>query len=453
MKKLILTLCAGLALFSSNSLQAFDAALEKGIYPILADSLLSNAQRSVSVYDITAQKPLFRYNDDVLFKPASNLKLFTSAAALELLGPSYRFKTRFHYRGQIDGKKLYGDLVIAGGGDPLISGRFRSSITEVLEFWADSLKAKGIEEIEGDIVIDNSFFSGPNLGAGWSWDDLTYWYACPLSALSFNDNCVDLKFLPGDTVGAPAIIQCDPNIGYITIHNNTYTLAAESSFTIGYYRTPNTNNVVFFGGISISDTTGNIDYVSINKPEMFAAIVFDSVLAGKGILVKGRVTLPGDMDISRRRGYLGSNLTPLFIWQSDTLGMMIKVINTNSQNFFAEQTLLTLGAEKGNEGSFPAGLSVSGAFFKGIGIDDDDLSMYDGSGLSYINAVKPSAVIELLTYMANSPNYDLYYESLGNPAVDRSVRKRLDGMNGRERVRAKSGHIAGVNTFSGYVLE
>jgi D-alanyl-D-alanine carboxypeptidase/D-alanyl-D-alanine-endopeptidase (penicillin-binding protein 4) len=429
-----------------------DDGFDRKLRALLTDSPLDNAQIGISIYDITADESLFRHNDTLLFNPASNLKLFTSAAALELLGPSYRFKTQILSRGRIEGSRLSGDLVIVGGGDPLISGRFRSHVTEVLEYWADSLIARGVNEVEGGIVVDNSFFTGPNLGPGWSWDDLTYWYACPLSALSFNDNCVDLKFLPGPTIGSPALIECDPNIGYIITHNMAYTLPAESSFTLDYYRIPYTNDVTFFGGIPISDTAGEIDYVSVHRPEIYAATVFGSVLATRGVRIKGKITAIEDLEISKRADYSRPNLSPLFTWQSDTLGAVVKVIDTNSQNFFAEQTLLTLGAEKAGEGSFKAGIGVVGTFFDSIGIGGDDLAMYDGSGLSYINAVKPRAVIDLLRYISAGPNFETYYETLGNPAADRSVSKRLEGVAGRERIRAKTGHIAGVSTFSGFLL-
>jgi D-alanyl-D-alanine carboxypeptidase/D-alanyl-D-alanine-endopeptidase (penicillin-binding protein 4) len=444
-------LCVSILLVAFNGASAKDDELTRKLKFAVDDSLLNNTQIGISIYDVTADKALFRHNDTLLFKPASNMKLFTSAAALELLGPSFRFKTQIKIRGRITEKKLEGDLVIVGGGDPLISGRFRSNITEILEFWADSLIAHGIEEIDGGIVIDNSYFEGPNLGAGWSWDDLTYWYACPISALSFNDNCIDLKFMPGPIIGEPAIIECNPNTNYIISHNMTYTLPAESTFTLDFYRIPYTNDVTFFGGIPSSDTAGEVDYVSVHRPEIYTAMVFSSVMASKGIIFKGTAVSLDDIEMSRQAEYSHPALIPLFTWHSDTLGVVAQVINTNSQNFFAEQTLLTLGAEKQGEGSFKAGILAAREFFDGIGISRKDLAMLDGSGLSYINVVKPKAIITLLRYMTKSPNFDLYFESLGNPAEDRSVRNRLKDQPGRENIRAKTGHIAGVSTFSGYV--
>lgn len=419
---------------------------------LVADTTLDNAHIGLAIYDITADSMIYSLNADRLFSPASNMKLFTSAAALGLLGPEYRFKTGFFRTGKIDKKgRLKGDLVIAAGGDPLISGRFRDSVIEVLELWADSLKSMGIKEIKGDIVTDNSFFSGSELGSGWSWDDLTYWYACPISALSFNDNCVDLKFLPGEKVGDPAIIEIDPPTDYITIINNAITLPADSEFTLDYYRKPFTNDVTFFGGISVSDTAGEIDYVSVHRPELYTAYVFASILKDNGIKFKGDIVSLDDMDNDNRPAYATEKLASLFEWWSDSLGLVISVINKNSQNFFAEQSLKTIGRELGDDGSFSKGIEFAEAFFDSIGIGSDDISMYDGSGLSYINMIKPSAVIRLLKNMGRSPYFQTYYESMAIPGIDRSVRTRLEGIENRERVRAKTGYIANTSSFSGYV--
>jgi len=412
---------------------------------ILADSALSNALIGLAVYDITSDSMLYELNADKLFSPASNLKLFTSAAALELLGPDYRFKTGFFHSGDIDaGGQLTGDLIIVGGGDPLISGRFRDSITEILYLWADSLSARGIKEIKGDLVIDRSFFSGQQLGYGWSWDDLSYWYACPVTALAFNDNCVDLQFLPGEKVGDKAKIELNPDTDYITVTNNTETLPAGSEFTLDYYRTPSTNEVEFFGGIAIDDSN-QVDYVSVHRPEIYCGYIFSGVLREKGISNNGKIRFLEEIDSEQRR-VIDERKKPLFTWNSDSLGVIITVINQRSQNLFAELALLTLGKEIGGEGSFDKSLELVAGYFDSIGITRDDLSMNDGSGLSYINLVKPNAIIRLLKQMRRSRYSETYYNSLRKPRDFRLV-----GVANRENIRVKGGTIANTRTYSGYL--
>ncbi len=431
---------------------AADDKFAAGIEVLTGDSLLSNAHLGLAIYDITAESMLYELNSNRLFSPASNLKLFTSAAALELLGPGYRFKTGFYKTGRIDNKgRLKGDLIIRGGGDPLISGRFRESVTEVLELWADSLLLLGIKEIKGNIMVDNSFFSGPDLGAGWSWDDLSYWYACPLSALSFNDNCVDLEFFPGLKVGDPAIIKINPVTDYIKITNQAVTSLADSDFTLDYYRVPYTNDVEFFGSMAVNDTDGVTDYVSVDRPELYTVSVFIDILKTKGIKFKGEYYSLDDRGGGELNISSAKMENELFEWKSDSLGSVISVINKNSQNFFAEQSLMTLGRELGGEGSLEKGIEIAAAFYDSIGISSDDLAMYDGSGLSYINLVKPSAITRLLRYMHEGPNSRVYYESLAIPGQDRSVRNRLMDEEYRENVHAKTGSISNTRSFSGYI--
>jgi D-alanyl-D-alanine carboxypeptidase/D-alanyl-D-alanine-endopeptidase (penicillin-binding protein 4) len=433
-----------LAMFISAGAFAADNYVAE-IEGILADSALVNALVGLAIYDITSDSMIYGLNADRLFSPASNLKLFTSAAALELLGPGYRFKTRFFYTGKIRKMgRLDGNLIIAGGGDPLISGRFRDSITEVLYLWADSLLEYGIEEIDGDIIVDNSFFAGPELGAGWSWDDLTYWYACPVTALAFNDNCVDLKFLPGEKVGDKARIIIDPETDYIAVTNNTVTLPAGSEFNLDYYRTPSTNYVEFFGGIAIDDSD-QVDYVSVHRPEIYCAHIFSDVMRAKDIDFKGDILNMNDLNDEKRADIIQLK-KPLFTWHSDTLGIVVTVINQRSQNLFAELALLAIGKEIGGEGSFSKSLEIVEAFFDSIGITSDDLDMNDGSGLSYINLVKPDAIIRLLKYMHRSEHFETYHNSLRTPRDFRLV-----GVANRENIRVKGGTIANTRTYSGYL--
>jgi serine-type D-Ala-D-Ala carboxypeptidase/endopeptidase (penicillin-binding protein 4) len=443
--KRILTLLSFAILLATQASPA-ESIIAK-LNSVVTDTMLDNARIGIEIFDITADSAIYNVDNDKLLMPASNLKLFTTAAALEMLGPSYRFETKFRIRGYanlVGG--LGGDLIITGGGDPLISGRFRDRMTEIFDFWADSLISRGIERINGDILVDTSFFSGPELGPGWSWDDLSYWYACPVTALAFNDNCDDLKFLPGKKIGDPAKIIIEPDPTYIlNLWNHTITGAAGSDFTIDYYRANGSKNIYLWGNIAIDDTNSRRDYVSVDQPDLHCAAVFAKVLEEHGIKGTGlSISYYYKVPISQPE-------FPLFTWHSDSLPVILNIINKNSQNLFAEMTLKTLGATFRHDGSFNGGVAVADSFFRTIGITEKDLAMYDGSGLSYTNQVKPDAIIKLLKYMHKSKNFEVYYNSLGNPALDRSMRNRLKDIPGRENVRAKGGYIMNVSTFSGYL--
>jgi len=443
MKKLVLLVIFLL----SNQLIFADQAI---INQFIDDDKLDGAFVGVLVKDILADSVIYSHNSDLRFSTASNLKLFTSAAAIELLDPDYQFKTSFYINGIISKKgELKGDLVIAGGGDPLISGRFRESITEILGFWSDSLTAKGVKKVKGDLVIDNTFFESDILAPGWSHDDLTYWYACPISALSFNDNCVDLHVYPAKKIGTECLITIQPQTDYIEIINNTTTRGAGLDNTLDFYRYPGTNTVEFFGGIAIDDTNGVIDYVSVDNPNLYCANVFRDIMNENGINIKGHIINIDLNDLPSKYKY--ENLTRLFDWRSESMSLVISVINKNSQNFFAEQTLKTIGAEICGSGSFKASTKIVRNWLESISITAEDVSYYDGSGLSYMNLAKPSAIIKLLDYMHSSPNFEIYYKSLAIPGVDRSVRRRMADHPLAEMMRTKTGSIANTRTFAGYL--
>jgi D-alanyl-D-alanine carboxypeptidase/D-alanyl-D-alanine-endopeptidase (penicillin-binding protein 4) len=211
---------------------------------------------------------------------------------------------------------------------------------------------------------------------------------------------------------------------------------------LDYYRIPFTNDVTFFGGISIKDTLGEIDYVSVHRPDIYCGYIFKGILNQKNIKFGGKVLSIEKTPDNTEEIYQSS----LFEWQSDSLGVIISVINKRSQNFFAEQTVLTIGKELGGEGSFDCGLNIIRDYLESIGFTEDDLAMYDGSGLSYMNLVKPDAIVRLLKYMRNHHDWDTYYNSMRTP-----VNGRLDNVEFRNNVRVKGGTIANTRTYSGYI--
>jgi len=439
-----------LLLFLSLLVLNFNRSAAEDFQSLLADSCLTGAFVGMAIKDLSSDLPIFDHNAELRFSTASNLKLFTSAAALEILGPECRFITSFFTNGNLDKKgHLKGDLIIVGGGDPLISGRFRQSITEVLEYWTDSLSMNGINEIDGDLVIDNMLFESDELGAGWAFDYLSYWYACPISALSFNDNCVDFRALPASAEGMACQISFSPTNKYLTITNQTTTLPAGLENTFDFVRTWGTDNVKFFGGIALDDTNGITDYVSVDDPARYCATVFSDMLKQKSIRLKGDIAMLDRGRQSPRYNY--SNLIKIFDWHSDSLGLVISVINKNSQNFFAEQTLKMLGVVIYGEGSYKASIKVVNSWLAEIGLTRDDVGYNDGSGLSPMNLAKPAAIVHLLDYMYHSDNFDTYYESMAIPGIDRSVRSRMASHPLAAKMRTKTGHIANTRTFAGYL--
>ena len=161
----------------------------------------SNDAWGVMVVSLDHGDTLFAYRADEALAPASNLKLYTSAAALYYLGPEYRYATYLATDGKVEDGVLTGDLHLYGTGDPTLSERAAVTGMEVWRAFADTLAAQGVREIRGDIVGDGSYFQGPGTGAGWQFSYINAWYAAPAGALSFNENVVTLRVRPGDQVG------------------------------------------------------------------------------------------------------------------------------------------------------------------------------------------------------------------------------------------------------------
>ena len=187
-----------------------ERALAQSIERILERDLLPHSLWGINVIDVNTGETIYERNAEKSFVPASNTKLFTTSAALETLGPDYRYTTTVWTDGEIIGNTLVGNLIVRGSGDPAIGGRFHDGeVMHVFESWVDSLRALGITQIDGDIIGDDDVFDDVPLGAGWAWDNEQYWYSAEIGGLTFNDNNIDVEIRAG-RMGSPASISWTP---------------------------------------------------------------------------------------------------------------------------------------------------------------------------------------------------------------------------------------------------
>ncbi len=412
---------------------------------IFSSSIFNKAKIGAAFFALKEGVAVYSKNLAVPLVPASNAKLATSAAALHYLKPDFRFETSFLIKKEEEGDSVLSVLVWKGSGDPSISGRDRPNMFEILEFWADSLAARGIKKI-GRVVLDDRYFDGPDLIPSWPTKDLSYWYAAQTSAISFEDNCVALRFYPGRKVGSPARIVLEPDFGYVRAINQAGTGPRGSRFTLDYRRKPGSNTVTFFGKIAVSDT-GQADYVSVHRPALYAAHTTREVWKKNGVVISQPAVTWEAAGLSE------DSLNKLFVWESDSLSNLLKVVNKNSQNFYAEQILKTIGKEITGSGSFDSGLAAVGRFLtERAGLTQNDFYLVDGSGLSPNNRFTPAGFIKLLRHMHDSRLFSYYFESMAVPGTDRSVRNRISGDSALiSGMRLKTGWIGGSRTLSGYL--
>jgi len=296
-------LCA-LALVLSLQLSAAGAKkpaskkdLAKEIAAVLSQPPLDRAHWGIDVVDLDTGKTLFSQNAEQLFLPASNAKLFTTAAALAIAGPEYRFRTTVEAEGRIDSHgRLLGDLAIVGRGDPNISGRTLPYAlktqrtpphTQILEEMADQVARSGLKIVDGDLVGDDTYYAFERYAEGWAVDDLQWVDGAPVSGLTFNDNVVFLNIQPGDLPGDKALITVEPETGYYELDNRVVTSAAGVTKRIGIHRDPGSKKIVLWGSLPAGDA-GMKEPLAIEDPAEFVAQLFRTLLERRGIVIRGK---------------------------------------------------------------------------------------------------------------------------------------------------------------------
>jgi serine-type D-Ala-D-Ala carboxypeptidase/endopeptidase (penicillin-binding protein 4) len=466
------------ALLITVQLYAADSRLlAPKINAILADRDLARGFWGIEVVSLNTGQILYSQNADKLFIPASNTKLFTTAAALALIGPDYKFHTTIETTGALDQKgRLTGDLVLVGRGDPNLSGRVlpytirteRSDFpVKVLEDLADAVVQKGLKYLDGNVVADDSYFAFERYGEGWTQDDLVWADGAPVSALTINDNVVFVTIEPADRAGERAFVNIAPFADYYKIDNRIITTPAGTGRKIFINREPGSMVLTLWGNMPLGDAGAN-EALAVEDPASFAGQLFRSMLEKRGVIVNGRTTARhtelaslstfsvtalasahdggGDASPSSR----SKQPMVLASYDSRPLTEDLRVINKVSQNLHAEMLLRLLGHEKGNAGTIESGLEVLKGFLTQAGVPSDEYVFYDGSGLSRQNLVTPNAVVTLLQYAAKQPWGRIYSETFPVAGVDGSLADRFRGTPAQGIVLAKTGSLDHVKSLSGY---
>ncbi|MBX6366060.1 MAG: D-alanyl-D-alanine carboxypeptidase/D-alanyl-D-alanine-endopeptidase, partial [Gemmatimonadetes bacterium] len=431
-------------------------ALRSELERLIASPGWSGAEWSVTVVSLDRRDTLFSHGSDTPLAPASNLKLFTTTAALYYLGPDYRYSTYVLANGPVRDGVIEGDLVLYGTGDPSLSFRFHGNSTATMRDFADSLVAQGIREVRGDIVGDGSYFSGPRSGIGWDPSYIGAAYAVPSDALSLNENLVTLRVSPAARAGEPPIVEAIPGGTAIAVVNEARTVASGgTSIDIrrdGYEGPLVVRGRIRRGGGAITRV------VPVADPAQYAAAALKQALEQKGVVVTGGARSVHDAAQSPVTGRAvfapafrhGAPAPVLMIYRSPPLIDLLDILMHLSHNMFAEQTLRTVGRVALGEGSVEAGYrAVRNMLHCETGADSLTLRMYDGSGLSPLNRTSSRAIVRLLSFAARSPIYDALFRTL--PEAGHPHLLRMFQTPAQNNLRAKTGTIDRVSSLSGYV--
>jgi len=384
-------------------------------------------------------------------KPASNLKILTTAAALHFLGPDYAYETRLIGSGPIQGGILRGDLIIWGTGDPNISGRFYDGDPlAVFRLWLERLQKAGLKEIEGDLVADDTYFDDAWFNPAWDRTEEGRWYSAQVSSLNLNDNCIDVTVEP-TRPGKPARVSFVPPSSFIRLKGAPLTVK-RGKVRIGLYRLTGTNRITVRGTIPLAVKRWK-DYVAIHNPPLFLATTLADFLKREGIPIRGTVRR---VDRKNRKTTGGPATEPprglLLVRHLSPLRRDLPVINARSQNLHAEVLLKALGAAVAGEGSVKAGAACIRRFLSEFKIRQEGLVIADGSGLSHANRTSALTIAGTLKVLLSKPYFPLWLNSLARPGRDGTLRRRFRRYpHLKEKVFGKTGYISGVSTFSGYV--
>jgi len=457
---LVLSACAVLAVAASAAWPARESndrpstgVLAARLDAFLAKYDLSAGRLGILISDGESGRVLYARNENLPLKPASNCKILTTAAAFHYLGREYQYKTLVAQRGPQRGDTLEGDLAIVGSGDPSISGRFVANHdrTAIFRHWAEALRRRGIRRIAGDIVGIDEAFDTQTQALGWPDEERGEWYCAEISALTFNEGCVDLRW-SGSKGGdkQPAAFEVIPPTRYVQIVNFVTTVRDRDSHE-RYYERPAARNVITVRG-RVGKGEEAFDSATVDNPTRYFVTVLAETLRESGIEIGGA---PCDVHDLPDRAMFRNALDPITVYESPPLSKMIEVVNRNSHNFFAEQILKTLGKQVMGEGSFDAGTQVVRRYLERIGVDCRGLNLADGSGLSRLDRATPAQFVAVLRAVNRSADGPVFRETLPQGGKTGSLRKRFLAdslvLKAGPRVRAKTGYIRGCHSLSGWV--
>ncbi len=409
----------------------------------ISKDALNGSGIGLAVRDLSTGRIVMSEGSGLLLAPASTLKTVTTAAAMELLGPDYRFRTVFGYSGRLDTivETVTGDLVVKGGGDPTLGSMVagaKGSPDAIAQQLTEALKKSGIVTIAGDLVVDVSAYDPFQVPGSWAWEDIGNYYGAAPSALTFADNMIRLYFDSPAKSGEPVtLVRTFPEISWLSWQNEL-----KSSFVnrdLAYvYGSPWGEKRLVRGSIPSGRKSFEVK-ASMPDPSLYLGHFLASRLAESGIRLKGSVKIVSE----------NQEFTPVLTLYSPPLVQIIHEINHESVNLFAEHLVLQLALEKSGKGNMQEGLKLIEAFWKEKGAGEP-VFLEDGSGLSRYNAISARFLVKVLTHMHDSKNGALFRLSL--PSAGNGT---LSGFSGTdfpgETLRCKSGSMERVRGYAGYL--
>jgi len=427
MKKLLTLIGFALYLCSLAS-----GELAEQIDGIISESLQKRVQFSIRIIEADSGWTVYDHDARELMIPASNMKIITSAAALKYLGPNFEYKTKVGLCGNA--------LVIIGSGDPLLGdektdAKYGREPGWIFKEIANALRSKGIGTIEG-IIIDSSVFDNERVHPSWPEEDLNRWYACEVSGLNYNDNCIKIS---AKNIGGKVAVFVDPQTSFVSLINKVVPIS-KGSGAVGTYRNRHPNRLTVFG--KCKDEVGPFD-VAIERPAAYFGFLLYENLAEMGIDAKGHLVEKTLED--------GGDFIPLVEFSTPLNDCLVRC-NKNSLGLVAEAMLKTVAAMNNTDkknGSWERGRELISEFLTGLGIDKSQFYIDDGSGLSRQNELTAYAITTVLSDIYKGDNWQLYKDSLAVGGVEGTLERYFKEEKYKGKIFGKTGYINSVRSLSG----
>lgn len=426
--------------------------IDNAIQKLVSDTVMQAGQTGICVMDIRTGEILGSYNASMSLIPASNMKIVTTGAALKILGSDYSFRTDLQYDGYIKDTVLKGNIIIKGYGDPTLGSSKMENATEMQAFLnavALKLNDMGIKRVEGKIIGDGSAFENATALPTWAWADLGNYYGAGASGLNLNENMYELNFAQSSEIGTPpSVLGFTPHVPDFFMYNEVNSTASggDNSYI---YTAPYSQVGIVRGTIPSGSGIFKVSG-SIPDPPYFAAWHLRRTLQEKGIEVMDSATTQiflqhNNYDFQPRRTFLS--------WRSPRLSTIVERTNLESVNLYCESLVKVLGLEIGKGGTNAAGIDVIKDFWRSQGINTHGMFMQDGSGLSGRNGLTPLQLTTMLRTIASDNQWFMpFYQSLPEAGLTGTMKGMFKNYPlAIGKIRAKTGSISRVRSFSGYV--
>jgi len=408
-----------------------EADLERKINGIISRPSQRKVQFSIHIVKADSSSTVYSHNATKALIPASNMKVIVTAAALKYLGPDYEYKTKV---GLDDDT-----LIIIGSGDPLLGdektdAKYSRERNWIFEDIVAVLKRNGIRTIK-DIIVDSSIFDDQRVHPNWPREELNRWYACEVSGLNFNDNCIAVT---AENNGGKVAIFIEPQTDYVRLINKVVPISTGRP-AVGSYRTVEPNRIVVSGKCKGQIVPFD---VAIENPAAFFGYLLAENLAKAGINAKGQIIEKAVADEDAR----------ILAEYSTSLADCLARCNKDSLGLAAEALLKTIAAESSSgrkNGSWAKGQEMISRYLLELGISSSEFYIDDASGLSRQNKLSANAITKVLFYVYKSRNWQLYKDSLAVGGVDGTIAGSFKEQMYKGKILGKTGYISDVKSFSG----